>query len=107
DVLHLAVRELRRLFDDGTEQPGVIETIRKRGYRLVAPIEPVARTTADAPPRSEDVTPGSPTPHSSRTMTSHPRTAAVAAVLVVTMAAGIAIARYGMGRPASVDTEAR
>jgi Tol biopolymer transport system component/DNA-binding winged helix-turn-helix (wHTH) protein len=39
DVLHRAVRELRRLFDDDTGSPRVIETIRKRGYRLVAPIE--------------------------------------------------------------------
>src|SRR5499426_2059573 len=38
DVLHRAVRELRRLFDDDSEQPRVIETIRKRGYRLLAPV---------------------------------------------------------------------
>src|SRR5215470_2859177 len=39
DVLHRAVRELRRLFDDDSEQPKVIETIRKRGYRLIATVE--------------------------------------------------------------------
>src|SRR6185436_15691563 len=89
DVLNRAVRELRRLFDDGTEQPGVIETIRKRGYRLIAPIEHVARTT-DAPPRPEDVASGPPTPHPNWTATWHPRTAAVAALLVVTTAAGVA-----------------
>jgi Tol biopolymer transport system component/DNA-binding winged helix-turn-helix (wHTH) protein len=38
DVLHRAVRELRRLFDDDSEQPTVIETIRKRGYRLIAAV---------------------------------------------------------------------
>src|SRR5262245_33126305 len=38
DVLHRAVRELRRLFDDDSEQPKVIETIRKRGYRLIATV---------------------------------------------------------------------
>ena len=37
DVMHRAIRELRRLFDDAAEQPAVIETIRKRGYRLAAP----------------------------------------------------------------------
>jgi Tol biopolymer transport system component/DNA-binding winged helix-turn-helix (wHTH) protein len=39
DVLHRAVRELRRLFDDDSDQPRVIETIRKRGYRLIAKVE--------------------------------------------------------------------
>src|SRR5262245_45563952 len=38
DALHRAVRELRRLFEDDREQPRVIETIRKRGYRLIAPV---------------------------------------------------------------------
>ena len=37
DVLVRAVGELRRLFGDGSP-PSVIETIRKRGYRLVAPV---------------------------------------------------------------------
>jgi Tol biopolymer transport system component/DNA-binding winged helix-turn-helix (wHTH) protein len=38
DVLVRAVRELRRLFGDDAETPRVIETIRTRGYRLIAPI---------------------------------------------------------------------
>lgn len=37
DVLHRAVRELRRVFDDSSSSPRVIETIRKRGYRLMVP----------------------------------------------------------------------
>src|SRR5262245_44737657 len=39
DALHRAIRELRRIFGDAAEQPRVIETIRKRGYRLIAEIE--------------------------------------------------------------------
>jgi Tol biopolymer transport system component/DNA-binding winged helix-turn-helix (wHTH) protein len=39
DALHRAIRELRKLFDDEPESPKVIETIRKRGYRLIAKIE--------------------------------------------------------------------
>src|SRR6476619_6645131 len=39
DALHRAIRELRRLFDDEPESPKVIETIRKRGYRLIAKVE--------------------------------------------------------------------
>ena len=37
DVLVRAVGELRKLFEDGAT-PAVIETIRKRGYRLIAPV---------------------------------------------------------------------
>ncbi len=38
DVLVRAVGELRKLFEEGGTPPSVIETIRKRGYRLVAPV---------------------------------------------------------------------
>src|SRR5262249_33747257 len=38
DVLVRAVGELRKLFEDDPGQPKVIETIRKRGYRLIAPV---------------------------------------------------------------------
>lgn len=36
DVLHRAIRELRRAFGDETAKPEYVETIRKRGYRLIA-----------------------------------------------------------------------
>ena len=39
DVIHRAIRELRRLFGDDAEQPSVIETIRKRGYRHTAVLD--------------------------------------------------------------------
>ena len=38
DVLHRAIRELRRIFGDDTTNPTYVETIRKRGYRLIAPV---------------------------------------------------------------------
>jgi len=38
DVLIRAISELRRLFDDDSKQPRVIETIPKSGYRLVAQV---------------------------------------------------------------------
>jgi Tol biopolymer transport system component/DNA-binding winged helix-turn-helix (wHTH) protein len=38
DVLTRAVGELRRLFGDEAGRPRVIETIRKSGYRLIAPV---------------------------------------------------------------------
>ena len=37
DVLHRAIRELRRILGDSSSHPRYIETIRKRGYRLMVP----------------------------------------------------------------------
>ncbi|HET7452718.1 MAG TPA: winged helix-turn-helix domain-containing protein [Thermoanaerobaculia bacterium] len=53
DVLTRAVGELRKLFGDDAAQPRVIETIRKRGYRLlIAPSDP-ARTPDSRPATAE------------------------------------------------------
>ncbi|MEO8433005.1 MAG: winged helix-turn-helix domain-containing protein [Acidobacteriota bacterium] len=46
DVLTRAVGELRKVFGDDAAHPRVIETIRKRGYRLIAP-----RPAAEGAPR--------------------------------------------------------
>ncbi len=45
DVLHRAIRELRKAFGDDTAKPAYVETIRKRGYRLIAPVvrQPTSR----------------------------------------------------------------
>jgi TolB-like protein len=39
DVLKHSISELRRVFKDDARDPRVIQTIPKRGYRLVAPVE--------------------------------------------------------------------
>ncbi len=46
-----AISELRRILDDDPKEPRVIETVRKRGYRLIAPVERVAprRLATEAP----------------------------------------------------------
>ena len=41
DVLTRSVSELRRVFEDDAREPQFIETIPKRGYRLVAPVVPL------------------------------------------------------------------
>jgi len=41
DVLKRSISELRRVFEDDIREPRVIQTIPKRGYRLLAPVEPV------------------------------------------------------------------
>jgi Tol biopolymer transport system component len=42
DVLTRSIAELRKVFADDPRSPQVIDTIRKRGYRLIAPVEPLA-----------------------------------------------------------------
>ena len=42
DVLTRSVSELRRVFEDDAKEPRVIQTIPKRGYRLVAPVIPAS-----------------------------------------------------------------
>lgn len=49
DVLSRCISQLRKVFDDDPKDPSYIETIRKTGYRLVAPIE-----HEEAPPSASD-----------------------------------------------------
>lgn len=44
DALKHCISELRRVFEDDAREPQVIQTIPKRGYRLIAPVQPVNGT---------------------------------------------------------------
>lgn len=46
DVLVRSVSELRRVFDDNAREPRFIETIPKRGYRLIARVTPIDSNVA-------------------------------------------------------------
>jgi TolB-like protein/DNA-binding winged helix-turn-helix (wHTH) protein len=52
DVLTRAISELRRVFEDDAQQSHVIQTIPKRGYRLIVPVEhaPEAQAIPPTPP---------------------------------------------------------
>lgn len=50
--LNAAVNRLREALGDSAEEPRFIETLPKRGYRLIAPIEPIEPATA--PPATPD-----------------------------------------------------
>jgi len=65
DVLTRAIGELRRTFGDDAARPRVIETIRKTGYRLIAPV------VAAGTPASASVPPF-PSPSSSASALSSP-----------------------------------
>jgi TolB-like protein/DNA-binding winged helix-turn-helix (wHTH) protein/tetratricopeptide (TPR) repeat protein len=61
DVLKRSISELRRVFEDDARDPHVIQTVAKRGYRLLALVQPVngsaAETSLEAQPL--DSVPGS------------------------------------------------
>jgi Tol biopolymer transport system component/DNA-binding winged helix-turn-helix (wHTH) protein len=110
DALHRAIRELRRLFGDDAEAPQVIETIRKRGYRLIAPVEP-----ADA----GQVGPTEAVGTAGRAGTEQPGRAGWAVwarrggtgrkgaiALAALIIAGVAVALWTASRPGSLQTEA-
>src|SRR5262249_41183815 len=46
DVLAHSISELRRAFDDDAREPRIIQTILKRGYRLVAPVNVAVSASA-------------------------------------------------------------
>lgn len=50
DVLKRSISELRRAFKDDAREPRIIETIAKRGYRLITPVRPVDRSSLQIPP---------------------------------------------------------
>ena len=52
DALHLSISELRHAFEDDAREPRIIETIPKRGYRLVASVSAAAPIAANAPAAS-------------------------------------------------------
>ncbi|SMF65894.1 Periplasmic component of the Tol biopolymer transport system [Alteromonadaceae bacterium Bs31] len=52
-LLNRAISELRKIFSDSASKPTYIETIRKTGYRLLAPIKPVASAALVYPSTSK------------------------------------------------------
>jgi Tol biopolymer transport system component/DNA-binding winged helix-turn-helix (wHTH) protein len=55
DVLTRAIGELRRIFADDPAHPRVIETIRKKGYRLLADPGPLSSTETSPVPKTRGV----------------------------------------------------
>ena len=84
DVLHRAIRELRRVLGDSPSTPTYIETIRKRGYRLIAPASMAHGIAVPPPmesPHSKD--------HEARAFGARRTFAAVAAGVVLAVVAAV------------------
>ncbi len=100
DALNRAIRELRRLFDDDADAPRVIETIRKRGYRLIAAVEPMPDE------RTPDAAVDRPAPATTRDWVPGP--ISIGTMLVAALALGAALVWFGMGRrPMPVEARVR
>ena len=51
------IADIRQAFSDSPDQPGYVETVAKRGYRLIAPVEPMGDVEAADGPRGLVVLP--------------------------------------------------
>lgn len=84
NVLPQAISELRQALGDSAQSPDYIETLHRRGYRIIASVDrvdpPSAAASADSPPRPPPVSKGAPV--GSRPL--------VAGLLLVTVAVVIA-----------------
>jgi DNA-binding winged helix-turn-helix (wHTH) protein/TolB-like protein len=102
DALNRCISELRRAFGDNTRAPRFIETIPKRGYRLVAPVkaDAPAATTDEASEVTEELQP--PVPPSDFTP-SWPRLAAVAGGIFLILVAALLLQRFNASQDDPTD----
>ncbi len=52
--INAAINKLRRVLGDSAEEPKYIETVARRGYRLMAPVEWLDSSTGDIAPNRDD-----------------------------------------------------
>src|SRR5208282_1979177 len=51
--INAVINKLRRTLRDSAEEPRYIETLARRGYRLIAPVERLAPSAGDTTPSTE------------------------------------------------------
>ena len=102
EPLTRCIAELRRVLGDSRQTPAFIQTIPKRGYRLLCPVTPLAGrlpappVAPDAPPAAEPSPAAAPhTPAPARARATHP--AAIGGGLAAALALTV-IAFWAMGR---------
>ena len=98
--LNTAVKKLRQALDDSADAPRYVETLARRGYRLVAPEPPPAAPTAAFPGEPAAGTARQSTP-SERRESGHRRHQGLLLVATALIAAGLglAIARWRQAQP--------
>jgi eukaryotic-like serine/threonine-protein kinase len=52
--IHTAIRKLRQALSDSADHPRYVETVARRGYRLIVPLEYLESTPADGSPNNAD-----------------------------------------------------
>ena len=90
DVLARCISELRKALGDDARNPDYVQTIRKRGYVLIAPVAPYEPEPA-APPESRSESLPAPPPVAARPAVARPRAGLVALVV-----AAVAVAAVGV-----------
>ncbi len=83
--MNTAVNKLREALGDSAESPRFIETLPKRGYRFIAPVQPAGQTA----------------PAGASTIRRHPAVVGVAAALMVVLGLGAYLAWERWGRRAT------
>lgn len=99
DALTQAVIKLRRSLQDEARSPQYIETISKRGYRLIAPVERSGTEKTVAPEASQPFEPAV----SGRFRARFPLRAAITAILLALLLAGAAAVYVWQQRTEPVD----
>ena len=93
--LHFCVRRIRSAFGDSATQPTYVETLPRRGYRLMRSVDPVPE--AEAADRAE--APSEP-PEAPRSWLRQARSALLGVLALIVIAAAFGLARGGRDRPA-------
>lgn len=52
--IHTAIKKLRQALDDSADKPRYVETVARRGYRLIVPVECLESTPGDGPASDGD-----------------------------------------------------
>src|ERR1019366_3278310 len=61
--LNTAVNKIRESLGDSASSPRFVETLARRGYRFVAPVESIAAATESSPTQDMGTRAGAPAPH--------------------------------------------
>jgi DNA-binding winged helix-turn-helix (wHTH) protein/tetratricopeptide (TPR) repeat protein len=99
NAINAAIKKLRIALGDSVEEPRYVETVKRRGYRLMVPVEPILVTVRQEPASIGGSVPAEPGPIQASTQKQAPakqthwNATASAAILIVCLVAGFAYFR--------------